>query len=537
MYWYYGQQVLKAAAQVKAHPNLFACMITNFSCAPDSFILHHLRWTQNAKPALILELDSHTADAGLDTRIEAFLDIIDGYRTSQPAERPMLPGRDWEVRLDSRGAAVRHRTTGEVRPLTDSRVTLVWPSMGRRAVELVSRVARRAGIDSAVQRTPNAGTLARARAVASGKECVPALLVLGSFLEYFASRPAEPDRVHLLFMPMTTGPCRTGQYATYYQNLFEELGHRNVAVLSLNSDNSYGELGPALTRQFWFALVLADCLKEIEYALRALAADRPAALAAFEAVWGEVLDSFDGGAGPVTARLAGWADRLAAIPLARPIGQAPQVLVIGEIFVRQDEYSVETLVDTLARHAIVPRVEGLAEWVHYVDWQQRRRLRRALGALPAWRRAFSPQMRQYAALGLEIAWKRWMEHRVRRRLGACGLLGPAPPPMDHVMRCAGDFASPDLDSEAILSPCAAKLAVEAGVNGVAIIAPFACLPGRVIEALFAPWARARGVPVICLENDGNQYPANVMSRLEVFATQASRTPARPFPAPRVSLRA
>jgi hypothetical protein len=93
----------------------------------------------------------------------------------------------------------------------------------------------------------------------------------------------------------------------------------------------------------------------------------------------------------------------------------------------------------------------------------------------------------------------------------------------HVVMSAVDtFASPDLDSEAILSPCAARLAVEDGFSGVAVIAPFACLPGRVIEALFAPWARARGVPVICLENDGNQYAANVMSRLEVFATQASR---------------
>jgi len=33
------------------------------------------------KPFLILELDSHTADAGVDTRIEAFLDIIEGYRS------------------------------------------------------------------------------------------------------------------------------------------------------------------------------------------------------------------------------------------------------------------------------------------------------------------------------------------------------------------------------------------------------------------------------------------------------------------------
>ena len=56
-----------------------------------------------------------------------------------------------------------------------------------------------------------------------------------------------------------------------------------------------------------------------------------------------------------------------------------------------------------------------------------------------------------------------------------------------------------------------------GWDGVAIIAPFACLPGRLIEALYAPWSRERGIPVISLENDGNPDPPNVISRIEIFA--------------------
>ena len=33
-----------------------------------------------SKPYLILEIDAHTADAGVQTRLEAFLDIIRNYR-------------------------------------------------------------------------------------------------------------------------------------------------------------------------------------------------------------------------------------------------------------------------------------------------------------------------------------------------------------------------------------------------------------------------------------------------------------------------
>ena len=523
MYWYFGQQDLKAAAQVKAHPNLFACMVTNFSCAPDSFILHHLRWTFNTKPGLVLELDSHTADAGIDTRIEAFLDIIDGYRASSGVdEQPMMVERDWDVRPDGHLATVVNRRSGEALPLTDPRVTLVWPSMGRRGTELISVVCRSAGIDAVCQGTPTVDTLARARAVASGKECVPALLVLGAFLEHFAEHPAVPHRVYLLFMPITTGPCRTGQYAVFYQNLFQELGYRNIAVLSLNCDNSYRELGPSFSRRAWYAIVLADYLKDIEYTLRALAEDPAAAMETFEAVWREILEAAGQGSGRMMAGLKGWARRLGRIPLARPLQGARRALIVGEIFVRQDDYSVETLVSTLTRQRIVPKVASISEWIHYLDWQQKRRLARTLAGMPLARRLASRELRQYATLRIEMAWKDWTERRVRRALALSDLVPEAPHGMDAIMRHVEQFASAELDSEAVLSPCTGLVAAEEGYDGVAVVAPFACLPGRVIEALFAPWARARGFPVICLENDGNPYPANVLSRLEVFACQVAR---------------
>ena len=81
MYWSAGQAVLKAARLVERHPQLFGCYITNFSCGPDSFrdrVSSGTSWAR--KPSLTLELDSHAADAGLETRVEAFLDIVRACR-------------------------------------------------------------------------------------------------------------------------------------------------------------------------------------------------------------------------------------------------------------------------------------------------------------------------------------------------------------------------------------------------------------------------------------------------------------------------
>ncbi|HOQ59650.1 MAG TPA: hypothetical protein PKZ08_03430, partial [Vicinamibacterales bacterium] len=84
------------------------------------------------------------------------------------------------------------------------------------------------------------------------------------------------------------------------------------------------------------------------------------------------------------------------------------------------------------------------------------------------------------------------------------------------------FVSPEMQSEATVSSAVAGAAMRDGFAGIAIIAPFGCLPGRVIEGVYAPWARARGYPVIALENDGQPYPPNVVSRIEVFAQNVER---------------
>jgi len=522
MYWYYGQLNMKGATLVKGHSNLFACYITNFSCAPDSFMLHYLRWTFNSKPFLVLELDSHTADAGVDTRVEAFLDIIEGYRKARVAEEPMMVESDWDLKVDGPRTGVIHKRTGEFRGLKHPEVCMLWPSMGRLPSQMISRISRYYGIDSRSLPVSDVRTAARARAVASGKECIPTLLCLGTFLDYFAANPADPEKVYLLFMPMTTGPCRVGQYGVFYQNLFQELGYRNVKVLSLNSDNSYMELGREFSRLAWVAISTGDTLTDMEYALRALALDPAAAKAEFDAAFAEMLETIERDPRDLLRGLPAWAERLARIPLKMTMAEARKVMVVGEIFVRRDDYSVGTLMNSMAESGIVGKIEGLGEWIDYLDWDQLHRFGKRMKAMPWWRRPFSRELRKWLALRLEMLWKDWMEGRVVRSLKPSGLVPEGPSNIWKIISRANSFTSEEFDTEATLSTCTASAAMQDGFHGVAIIAPFACLPGRLVESLYAPWARARDYPVIALENDGNPYPPNVMNRIEVFVHNVKR---------------
>jgi predicted nucleotide-binding protein (sugar kinase/HSP70/actin superfamily) len=75
-YWRSGQKILAAARLVAASPNLHAIFLTNFNCGPDAFLVSFCRNVMGEKPLLELEMDDHTADAGVITRCEAFLDSL-----------------------------------------------------------------------------------------------------------------------------------------------------------------------------------------------------------------------------------------------------------------------------------------------------------------------------------------------------------------------------------------------------------------------------------------------------------------------------
>lgn len=78
MYWRCGQDILAAAEIIRDDPRLLAIYVTNFNCGPDSFITSFFRRIMGSKPFLELEIDDHTADAGVLTRCEAFLESAEG---------------------------------------------------------------------------------------------------------------------------------------------------------------------------------------------------------------------------------------------------------------------------------------------------------------------------------------------------------------------------------------------------------------------------------------------------------------------------
>ena len=531
-YWYYGQQNMKATRQVKKVDNLYLSWISNFSCAPDSFLLHYVRWLMGQKPYLVLEIDSHTADAGLDTRVEAFLDIVQSYRrhVTPVAEEPF--SRRYHVALKDEYCDVVDRKTGKRFDIRDRHVHLIWPSMGDLSTEAMNVASHRQGIHSTCLPLPDAHSTQLARNVASGKECIPALLVLGSILQFFrdpsrspvrAAGPGSSEEIYLVFVPSTLGPCRTGQYYVFFDRLFEEMGWDNVVLLVSNSENSYRELGSTFNQDVWRAIVLGDYFADIRNSLRLLARDPGAAMELFASMWQDVLRAFRAGPKELDRELRRAADRLGGLPRKGRMEDLKKVLIVGEIYVRRDNFSVEELSQLLISKGIYPKVTGITEWFHYTDFARKFIMegRRRRGG---WLRTLvDGGLKDEAVYLIEKLWKQTVEEKIAAVLRPTGLIPHVPHKMSEIIgEGQKEFVDPELESEATVSPAVGAAAMKEGYSGVAIIAPFGCLPGRLIEGVYAPWAKARDYPVLALENDGQPYPPNIVSRMEVFAHNVLR---------------
>ena len=532
MYWGVGKLITKAARYVQRHPQLFGVYVTNFSCGPDSFLVGYFRDIMGSKPSLTLELDSHTADTGIETRVEAFLDIVRAHRRLA-AHRPVRPDRAFSPAraLVEDGGCRVVTSSGETLPLADPRVTVLVPSMGRLGSEAFAATLAGCGLNGRAHRENDEQILKLGRANTSCKECLPLILTVGTLLDYVGNG-RRPEEVVVYFMATGSGPCRFGQYAIYLEDLIRRFAIPDVALLSLSSDNSYAGMDSRFERHAWWAVVVSDVMEDIRSMLLADAADPGEALGRFEAEWRKILLALQRVRfGALAAQLRKSAEALKGVRLRRPPGEVPVITLSGEIFVRRDALSRQYLTERLAEKGFAARCAPVAEWIHYCNEQVARRVNQDPVTLPRW-----------AKLTLRNAVQVSDERRIKALLSASGLLKAEPVDIREIFGHAVPYISPELRGEAVLTVGGALSEIAVNSCGVIAIGPFGCMPNRIAEAILgevmtaerrlaaAPGDRrlrevltgTDDLPFLAIESDGSPFPQLISAKLETFLLRAGR---------------
>lgn len=526
MTWAIGQDLIRAANFVKKHRQLFGAFVTNFSCGPDSFVVGYFRDIMKTKPSLTLEIDNHTADAGVNTRIEAFLDIVQRYRKMGIADPTPKPFQAAKLEFNN-GKSAFIASDGGRYPLKDPRVKIIFPSMGRTTSEVGAAIFQGLGFQSEAVRLPDVKTLMTGKANSGCKECLPLILTVGSMIEYVEKyRPA--DELTAYFMPTANGNCRFPQYYVYMDKLVKKRQIKDFVTFTLSTENSYGGLGPGAALKMLRGIVVSDVMDDVKNAIYTLAVDRDQAIQVFDREWAAILKTFRGGGKGIERTLLGVAERLAEIPLRKPLAEATRVLMAGEIYVRKDEFSSQRVIERLAEREIVVQRSPMLEWIHYIDY---------------WTKHIQPKkltLREKVELKLRAMMVHRIERTVKQALARSGLYEVEMGDIEEVIEIGEHFVDRSFGGETILVVGRFFKDILHDFHGMISIGPFACLPTRVIEAILTPESRTKGnnrlrqmpnaaelealgkLPFLSIESDGNPFPQIVEAQLEAFCLQVER---------------
>jgi CoA-substrate-specific enzyme activase, putative len=531
MCWAIGQNLMKAASFVQKHSQLFGTYITNFSCGPDSFLVGYFRDIMKTKPSLTLELDSHTADAGVNTRIEAFLDIVEKYRGIGRASRGESDFTAARVVFEKSGRAFFISSANDKRSLYDPRVHLLFPSMGRLSSELLSAVFAGSGIHATALPVYDFEALKMGRGNASCKECLPLLLTTGGLLEYLKRR-TDPDEYLVYFMPTTPGNCRFTQYNVFLKKLVQKNRIANVAFLSLTNENGYAGMPMTEVLNALKSMIVSDVMEDVKNALAILARDKAGAMKIFETEWEKIKAVFfkKRGKGLYEA-LEDIATRLAAVPLRHALSEAKVVSLFGEIFVRREYFSCQDLVERLAKRDIIAKRAHVLEWLTYCDYNVKKGIYEA-----------DFNLRENVEFKLKLLLQRSYEKKIKKILSRSGLYEFELVDMDTIIKYGKNFFDVRFTGEAILVVGCFFKDILKHVQGAISIGPFACMPTRVIEAVLSAESTMENkrlidtsaslregefgpidnLPFLSIESDGNPFPQIIEARIEAFCLQVER---------------
>ncbi|MHB1189634.1 MAG: acyl-CoA dehydratase activase, partial [Armatimonadota bacterium] len=328
MYWRYGQKILSAAELVADDPRFYPLYLTNFGCGPDSFVHKFFRERLGSKPCLVIEVDEHSADAGMITRCEAFLDSLE--------------------HAADRAVNARHFRPLNIR--SGSERTVMIPNMSAHAYALAAAFEC-SGMKAAVLPEPDDETLEWGRKYTTGKECFPCIVTTGDMVK-FTKRPEFDRDKYAFFMGGSGGPCRFGQYNALQRMVLDQIGYPDVPIFAPNQASSFyndmGIVGRKFLERGWLGIVAVDLLE------KCLRETRP-----YEVSEGAADEAFERSVRIVSEAIRTDGDLLAALGKARKLFGAvevdrsvekPIIGYVGEFYVRANAFSNQD---------IIRKIEGL----------------------------------------------------------------------------------------------------------------------------------------------------------------------------------
>lgn len=535
MYWEAGKKILKATNFVKKHPQLYPLYITNFSCGPDSLIITTFREMMGNKPSLTIELDSHSADAGINTRLDAFIDIIQNNRKAAKIV-PKSTNLDFKIcdLVSINGLGYIITPDGKQIPLNSPNVKLLIPSMGDLAAPLFAAALRSLGFNAEALPEATHRTLQFGRSVSTGKECLPLILLAGGLIEWMEDNWNGQDYV-AFFNVQGAGNCRLGQYPVFLRHLIRRKKWDKVAQMTLMNEDGFAGFGEDFAVRGIQAIMASDVLDDVRSGIMTLAQNPEQGLDYFNSQFRELVDIMQDEPKYFIEALKEFSTRIKEnVPRKKPIENADYIAILGEIYVRRDGFSHKWLNKYFAQRGFIAKIAYITEWIFYVDYLIDKHL---LEPEESFRNKIERRIRHN--------FMKRLEKKIKNIMTKTGFYKYEANHIKKIMNNSTHIIPLDYKGEPGIVLGATLTHGLTDYAGIVNIGPFACMPTRITEAIALPeltvegkeramrnrdpyyrltdyWNGKMHIPFLTIETDGNPFPQLIEAKLEAFVLQAKR---------------
>ncbi len=444
-------------------------LVTSFSCGPLSIIENYIEKEadEHGIPLLYLAVDEHTGEAGLITRMEAFMDAC----VSRQKESVQFG-------LDQSYRKLPIESHHEVHTSSESQIAEQGPigvvNMGHLNIA-VGTIFEKLGIEAKLAGPLSDEIVELGRELAPEFICYPMVTLLGQI------RSMVEQGVSRVVMIQGKGKCRLGWYAQIMETILNRAGYK-VRIYGIDSPFPLKEKGKALLEQVKeiFGSPKASLVAEtIILALRKMfcadaANDILLRVRAKERVRGSgdkiynkfvpKLDNVTDARG-LRAVFEEYKREMMAIPM---IDEDPlKIMIVGEIYVINEPFvtkDVEKMLGSMEQRIRVYKNLDVSSWVK---------------------------------THLLMSPKAVFEHK-------------------HVVRAASRYLPVSVGGHGQESIGETVLAKKAGMDGVIHLFPFTCMPEIIAQNVLVQISEDLDLPILSLMISEQTGVAGLKTRLEAF---------------------
>ncbi len=502
MYWSHGQKILAAAKIISQTKNLLPVYATNFGCGPDSFITHFFEEAIKGRPYLQLEFDEHSSDVGVITRCEAFTDSVKNWQK-----------RNREKNISKNNHSLQKE--GNLRPAkkqSKKHYKIYVPRLGDHAFVLAAAM-RRSGYQAEVFPESNQETLFWGRKFTSGKECYPCIVTTGDMVRITKQKSFNPSS-SAFFMPSTNGPCRFGQYSKLQRLVLNNLGLKEVPIVSPNQANNLEEemsfIGKVGYKETWQAILAVDSLYKLKHKIRPYEKNKGITDKVYQQCLSLVCEAVEEGR-PVFNTLSRIKEKFTEIETNNQ-PQRPLIGIVGEIYVRSNSFCNKNIIKQIESLGAEVWISPISEWLFHVT--------KTFHQHSKTKEKYFQQLKAFFAQKLQEKY----EHKISAPLKKI-LSDRQEPNIAAIWKNCGQHLPPWF-GEAALGVGKVKDLFEKGASGIIGLMPFTCLPGNIFSSILNALKKdCRDLPTLIVNYDSSGE-TDVTNQLEAFIYQAKQNQSR-----------